>query len=62
MSQKPRTTESCHIRIEKDLHARIQTFAETTNRTLNNAFETLLYDAIEFWEQEQVAEQEQGQG
>jgi len=53
MSKKHTTSESYHLRLPHDLKRRIQVFADTTNRSFNNACETLLYDAVYAWELEQ---------
>lgn len=42
-----RTSESVHIRLDKHLIERLRAYAKSTNRTLNNLCETLLYAAVE---------------
>lgn len=51
MAETQANSTSHHIRLKMELAERIHQRMQQENRTFNNACETLLYEAIQLWEQ-----------
>lgn len=53
MTPRPRLpTESCHLRLDRALIARLRALALAHNRNFNNLCETMLQEAAEAWERD----------